>query len=64
MSAVLSRINLAHFTEPPADLEAFTVSYDVLTFVFTNADKSQAEVLNTGAFTSHLPSVVPCFLHD
>ena len=30
MSAILSTINLAHFTEPPADLQAFTVSYDVL----------------------------------
>ena len=30
MSAILSRINVAHFSEPPADLLAFTVGYDVL----------------------------------
>ena len=30
MSAILSRVNVAHFNQPPADLLASTVSYDVL----------------------------------
>ena len=30
MSAILSKINVAHFSEPPADLLAFTIGYDVL----------------------------------